>query len=740
MKQLVVRVLVSLAIIRGAVAAAPASADPDKVDRWFGLARVWAEAKFFHPVMFQRQIDWDGALIKAIPEVEAATDAPSYRAAITRLLAVLGDPRTGVEPAMKPAEPAATWKDWVAKDVLVLNARPPGDLADYIAIRRLARDAKPEVAKAKVVVLDVRGLPDDDDGVLGSLIDSLPATQTWPLIRTIQHRGFRSQGETNRDTYSTSWEITAGAPTVGAPTGPSHVVVIVDPDQPPPLFVVALWTSGHATLVSSRALDDNAAAPTKRVELPYGIVARIRVADVLLPADRAFTADVVTGPGVDPRTRAIEIASRIAAGGAPPHAAERRLAAGSELRIRDDDDGPTTGLPSRERRLLAAFRIWAVIEYFHGVQRLNLGWHDWHDPGHPLRKALPQLDAVTDVQGYLDALHEMLVPLRDGHTGVYNPSERAERAVTAVYWRRVDGKLVAGGFRDPAQAQAAGIALGDELVSVDGVPIETAFAAKLRVNTGGTEEARQQWALAVVDRGPRGSSVDDEVRSPNGTLHRVSLRRDFDYDHNFWAHQGPHFQVLPGNLGYADLTRLTGAEVDAMFEALGKTSAIIFDMRGYPRGTGWLIGARLNTRGASALSEIRTPVITAGSTDGRLTRRTLQQVPTTDKPLYRGKIVVLIDDRAISSAEHTCLILETTGRAKFVGSPTAGTNGEETYVKIPGGFELRFTGMEILHADGRQLQLVGIQPDVTVRPTLRGLRAGKDEVLDRAVRYLQSGH
>ena len=34
--------------------------------------------------------------------------------------------------------------------------------------------------------------------------------------------------------------------------------------------------------------------------------------------------------------------------------------------------------------------------------------------------------------------------------------------------------------------------------------------------------------------------------------------------------------------------------------------------------------------------------------------------------------------------------------------------------------------------DGRQLQRVGLQPDIVIAPTLAGIRAGKDEVLDRA--------
>ena len=48
-----------------------------------------------------------------------------------------------------------------------------------------------------------------------------------------------------------------------------------------------------------------------------------------------------------------------------------------------------------------------------------------------------------------------------------------------------------------------------------------------------------------------------------------------------------------------------------------------------------------------------------------------------------------------------------------------------------------FSGQGVWHADGRPLQRLGLQPDVEVHPTLAGIRAGKDEVLDKAVEFLQ---
>jgi C-terminal processing protease CtpA/Prc len=75
----------------------------------------------------------------------------------------------------------------------------------------------------------------------------------------------------------------------------------------------------------------------------------------------------------------------------------------------------------------------------------------------------------------------------------------------------------------------------------------------------------------------------------------------------------------------------------------------------------------------------------------------------------------------------------------FIGSPTAGANGDITDTILPGNIQLLFSGQEIRHADGRPLQRVGIQPHIPSAPTLAGLRAGRDDVLDRAIEFARTG-
>jgi len=44
----------------------------------------------------------------------------------------------------------------------------------------------------------------------------------------------------------------------------------------------------------------------------------------------------------------------------------------------------------------------------------------------------------------------------------------------------------------------------------------------------------------------------------------------------------------------------------------------------------------------------------------------------------------------------------------------------------------------VRHADGRQLQQVGLPITVPSRPTTAGLRAGRDEVLEAGIRHLEA--
>lgn len=132
---------------------------PDATERVIGLGRMWAKVKFFRPYLAYRDIDWDAALVAAIPKAEAATTVAEYRAAVQGMLAALGDPVMRIIDALAappPANAPAAWLTAPSPGVveIKLAALLTGTSRDDAMSK--AKQVVGEAAKAKVLVVDMR--------------------------------------------------------------------------------------------------------------------------------------------------------------------------------------------------------------------------------------------------------------------------------------------------------------------------------------------------------------------------------------------------------------------------------------------------------------------------------------------------------------------------------------------------------------------------------------------------------
>lgn len=104
------------------------------------------------------------------------------------------------------------------------------------------------------------------------------------------------------------------------------------------------------------------------------------------------------------------------------------------------------------------------------------------------------------------------------------------------------------------------------------------------------------------------------------------------------------------------------------------------------------------------------------------------------KPYLGDKqIIFLTDGRAISYAESIMLYIKGHHLATIIGQPTAGTDGDINELKLPGGIQTRWTGMKMINLDGTQLYGIGVLPDIYVNQTIEGFKAGRDDVLEKAI-------
>jgi len=76
------------------------------------------------------------------------------------------------------------------------------------------------------------------------------------------------------------------------------------------------------------------------------------------------------------------------------------------------------------------------------------------------------------------------------------------------------------------------------------------------------------------------------------------------------------------------------------------------------------------------------------------------------------------------------------GLAENVGQPTAGAAGDFNPMTLPGRFEFRWTAVRTVGRDGGTVNLAGVRPTVEAERTIRGIREGRDEPLERALRIV----
>lgn len=712
-----------------------AAAD-DRVDRLVALGKVWGQARYFHPWMTTRAIDWDAPLLAAIPKARAATTDAEFAAVVEAMLRTIGDPVTRVEPvavAVTPPPPRPLVRREgavVVIDLPSLEGLPPADVAT--ALEAVA----PALVDATAVVFDLRYVSEPPPWLYGHLEQLapllLPPDSAAPSMRAIVHDGYAPQGKgLSSGGYTTYAKTVVGRryqrmPAAKPASADVRVVFLVNERVMLDAAPWALQRSGHGFVVAQgRAIYTQGDWST--VELPGGRFASVRTTEW---GDAVFGADVTLPAARDGLKAALALARK--RGAIKPRAVTP--SASPTPRLVADNAYADLTAPPLEHRLLALYRVWNVIGNFYPYLHLIGDWDA------VLPAFVPRFEAATTADAYATALLELSTRVPDGHSFVYGHPSLAKvlsgEGFLDVEVRWIEQRAVVTRVGAPA-ATAAGLAVGDVVTAVDGEPMATRVARLLKLTSASTEATRYRNVMRYAMGGPVGEARFT-IADAKGATRELRIARAAA-----WTPPTPPaglpYRLIGADLGYVVLEDLTVAQVDAMFDAFKDTKGIVFDMRGYPQGTAWSIAPRLNTRKATVAAMFHRRFVDPSGSAAGATLEFLQGLPPTTTPLYQGKTVMLIDDRTQSQAEHTGLFFEAANGTKFVGTPSAGANGDVTTMILPGGVTWMFSGHDVRHADGRQLQRLGLQPDVRVAPTLAGIRAGKDEVLDRAIKLLRTG-
>ncbi len=729
--------------------------DKLKIERLTALCKLWGEVRYFHPALaYRSDIDWDATLIQAIPKVNNAKTSDEYRTALQSMLDVLNDPLTQIshtdstEPQSNDGKNQTFDYRLTEDGVMIIAAGNYFEFYDQLIQQKL-RELSGEISKAKAIVFDLRAAQPGGDYGNGALAFGfsqiermiLSSALETPGERSRLYRGFENDSFAASGQYKTGFYTQNGkriTPARNAKDIPS--ITILNKNSGLLDSTLPLQASGKNLIVFEGDAKEGSVGKTESVMLGENLTAQIRVSEPIYEDGTSgdLQPDAIVAISPDKTDKAIETALELARNFKPSAVVRRKLPATAVTTL--DKSYSQMQYPPFEYRLLAAFRIWNIVNYFHPYK--NLITEDWDGV---LREFIPKFEVAKDALEYNLAVAEMVTHIHDSHSYVAGDviNEYSGTGYPPIRVRLIENELIVTNIFDET-AKSNGLKIGDIVVKVDGEDAKMRFARYAKYISASTPQSNADKATIAFMNGKDKSVVTIKLRDANGTEKEIKLTRKYE-DFTTLYHRertGDILKLLPGNIGYADLDRLTADRIDEMLEKFKNTKAIIFDMRGYPNGIFyWLLAPRLTEKQNVPATLLETPLISQFSPmpSSEANYQLIQPTPP-GKWIYKGKTVMLIDERAESQAEHTGLFFRAANGTKFIGSPTAGADGELATFSVPGGITIGFSAQSVRFPDGKQLQRIGLVPDVLIKPTIKGVRAGRDEVLEKAIQFVKSNY
>ena len=387
-------------------------------------------------------------------------------------------------------------------------------------------------------------------------------------------------------------------------------------------------------------------------------------------------------------------------------------------------------------RVLSLFRYWNIINYFFPSKYLCD--KDWDTV---LTEYIPVFVNAKNTLEYELAALQVVAEINDTHATFYGGKNYIQwwkgYYKAPVELKFIEGKLIVTKYIIPKLKEELGLEIGDVITKIDNKNVEDIIVERSKYYPASNPSVQlRDMSKDML----RSSKKEIEIEYINDgkigtkTIKLVSLYDNFEYKkENKTKNKEKSYKLLDNNIGYITLATIKYTDIHKIKRALKNTDGIIIDIRNYPKS---FIPKRL---GSFFVSE-KTPFV-------RLTHPNLNNLGEfvyfkrignlrKSRKAYKGKLIVIVNEETQSQAEFTAMALRAGDNTTIIGSTTAGADGDVCQIILPGGLSSWYSGLGIYYPNGEQTQRIGIIPDIVVKPTIEGIKSGRDELLEKAIELI----
>ena len=735
--------------------------------RLFEASKLWGNIKYLHPWLQYKSIPWDSAFAAISPAILSTQTTGQYFEQLQKLVSVLGDGATTVSMNKSKFNYINTQQgDFTIKDSVCtvrINSKKMAD--NYSEIWVLFRKISESLYRCKAIVLNLRitepgsqfqdpesiNLDFDYSNLTLSLFNG---SITLPGERAILWNGFRSERQPNVG-YNNCFTSTPITKINGKRKSPLKIVFLINENISLPQVAVALQKSGLAGIITEGNSLDKQTGSALNYYIDDSIMITMRKTE---PVDEngllSLKPNLQLQEHSDYNINLEKAINCVKNDLFSPYDANIK---GSYTGLWHADEYSSSFYPSLGYRLLAAAKMYNIINFFNPDKDLmDNNWDSVYF------KYLPRYINAKDSIDYAQAVTSMYANIQDSHGFIYGEVSYNTIAPLVGYGsvppfraNIIENKIIITSILNDSIARKEGFEKGDIILKTGNKNSSDLVEQLREFYPASNKEAQNRNIVSTSFLGDQNKSTPITIQKKNGQIKNVNvLHNDTLFEIKYFQHFNkdpfkkdlPVCKIFSGNVGYIDMFQLTIDNVDSVMNILRYTKGIIFDDRSYPSSATALLFNYLPQRNAKGKAGLQGLMLDADMIkygDGSMKKTTTYMHTEVVKEverkwLYNGKLVLLINEYTQSAAEGLASHLLQAG-AIGVGSHTAGANGDITNFNLPGMCNLSFSGRKPFNADGTTMQRVGIIPKIKISPTINGFRNGKDEILERGIKYVLKG-
>lgn len=397
--------------------------------------------------------------------------------------------------------------------------------------------------------------------------------------------------------------------------------------------------------------------------------------------------------------------------------------------FRNEKPYESTTYPDCGYRLLSLYRYWAIINYFYPYK--NVVGKDWNTV---LNDFLPIFINAKDKYEYTIAVLKLIGSIHDTHASIVGNNitlnEIKGQFTVPFIADFVENKLVVTGYYLDTLNVKSKFKIGDLILNINGQETSQLIKKFLPLTPGSNFDTQlRDLPKSYLLRSNKNSF--DITLKRQGKLIKESINSvDKSYINKKYEYPGKtSYKLLNNDIGYIFPGKYKGSDLYSIAKLFKSTKGIIIDMRCYPSSfMPYTFGAYLKSF-SSPFARMSSPV---NYVPGLFQYSSPINNGQMGINVYNGKVVIIVNAESQSQAEFTTMALQSADNVKVLGSTTAGADGNVSPIILPGGIRTMISGLGVFYPDGTPTQRIGIKIDYKIRPSISGIVAGRDELLEKA--------